>query len=65
MYRHWTAAEIRRLSRLYPKMDNGTLGKRLGRSWAAVQQKALKLGLRKSAAFLSGPECRFQRGMVP
>jgi hypothetical protein len=61
----WTPAEIRRLRRLYPNMENEALGKRLRRSWAAVQQKAMKLGLRKSAAFLRGPECRFQKGMVP
>jgi hypothetical protein len=46
-------------------MGNEALGKRLGRSWSSVQNMAVKRGLRKSAAFLRGPECRFQQGMTP
>jgi hypothetical protein len=65
MARKWYAPSIRKLRKLYPDMENGALGKLLGRSWAGVQQKAIKLGLRKSAAFLRGPACRFQKGMRP
>lgn len=61
MYRHWSPAAIRKLRRLYPNMENGEIGKRLRRSWAAVQQKAGKLGLRKSSAFMA-TVCRFQKG---
>jgi hypothetical protein len=62
---YWTAAEIRKLRRLYPNMENGQLGERLGRSWSAVQNMAVKLQLKKSVAFLNSPACRFQKGAVP
>jgi hypothetical protein len=63
--KYWKPAEINRLIRLYPNMENGALGKRLGRGWASIQQKAIKLGLRKSAAFMASEVCRFQKGMTP
>lgn len=63
--RYWTPAEVRKLRRLYPDMDNGAVGERLARSWSAVQNMAVKLHLRKSAAFMASPACRFQRGMRP
>lgn len=61
--RYWTAAEIRKLRRLYPNMENSAIGKRLRRTWSAVQNRALKLGLRKSPEFMAGHFCRFQNGM--
>jgi hypothetical protein len=63
--RKWTATEIRRLRRLYPNMGNEPIGARLGRTWSAVQNMAVKMGLRKSEAFLRSPECRFQPGAKP
>lgn len=63
--RKWTPADLRSMRRLYPNMENGALGKRLGRTWSAIQNKAGKLGLRKSPDFRAGPDCRFQRGMTP
>ena len=62
MYRHWSPAAIKKLRRLYPNMENGEIGKRLRRTWSAVQNKAVKLGLRKSAKFLASETCRFQKG---
>jgi hypothetical protein len=65
MRKYWTDREIARLRRLYPDSDNGVVGKALGRSWSAVQNMAVKLGLKKSEAFMRSPVCRFQKGMVP
>lgn len=62
MRRYWTTAEIRQLRELYTDMDNETLANALDRSLSSVQNLACKLGLRKSAAFIAGPYCRFQRG---
>lgn len=62
---YWTAASIRKLRRLYPNTENAAIGKRLRRTWSAVQNMANKLGLKKTAGFRSGPDCRFQKGMVP
>lgn len=62
MRRYWTAAEIRKLRRLYPNMENGALGERFGRSWSAIQNMAVKLGLRKSPEFMASPVCRFPKG---
>jgi hypothetical protein len=59
---YWTPADVRALRRLYPNMGNEAIGARLGRTWSAVQNMAVKLGLRKTAAFLRSPECRFQQG---
>lgn len=63
--RKWTAAEIRKLRSLYPRTENVAIGKCLGRTWSAIQNKATKLRLHKSPDFLSGPDGRFQSGMVP
>lgn len=60
--RYWTVAEVRKLRSIYPDMDNEAIGKRLGRTWSAIQQKALKLRLRKSKSFMASPVCRFQKG---
>lgn len=62
MYRYWTAAEIRKLRRLYPNMENVALGERMRRSWSAVQNMAVKLGLKKSPEFMASPVCRFPKG---
>jgi HNH endonuclease len=60
--RAWTTVEVSRLRALYPDMENGAIGAVLGRTWSAVQNMAVKLGLHKSPQFLAGPFCRFQRG---
>lgn len=60
MYRHWSAASLRKLRRLYPNRTEAQLSNALKRSHAAIAGKAHKLGLRKSAAFMA--RCRFQKG---
>lgn len=63
----WTPTALICLRVLYPNVENAALGKRLRprRTWSAVQNMAVKLGLKKSAAFMAGPVCRFQKGMEP
>lgn len=65
MRKYWTTVEIIRLREIYPNRDNSEVGMVLGRTWSAVQNMAVKLGLHKSQAFMSSPVCRFQRGMKP
>lgn len=45
--RYWTKREVARLRSLYPCSSNADVARRLGRTASAVQQKAMKLGLRK------------------
>lgn len=61
--RAWTPAEIRTLHRLYADMPTQQLADRLGRPVGQVYQKAISLGLRKTAEYLAGPAaCRLRRG---
>lgn len=63
----WRPSDIIALRMLYPNNDNETIGRSLvrRRTWSAVQNMAVKLGLKKSPSFLNGPKCRFQKGIVP
>jgi hypothetical protein len=61
--RYWTAAEIRRLRRLYPNTVAPALAKKLRRTRPAVDGMAHKLGLRKSPEFLAAHQ--FPKGMTP
>lgn len=61
--RRWTSAELRRLRKLYPDTKTEKLATEFGRSLSTTYQKARKLGLKKSAAYLASPEaCRLRRG---
>lgn len=61
--RPWTEAELELLRRNYPDSRTEDLAAVLGRSLTTVYQKAIKLGLRKSDAYLASPAaCRLRRG---
>jgi hypothetical protein len=61
--RFWAAGEVKLLRSLYPDMRTDAISARLGRALNTVYAKASALGLRKSAAYLAGPEaCRLRRG---
>ena len=62
MRRFWTTGEFSNLRRLYPDMRNKEIAVALGRTEAAVNVIAWKRGLRKSAAFMASPACRFSKG---
>jgi hypothetical protein len=72
----WTELELNLVRSEYPDTLTRDLAARLGRADSAVHAKAHVLGLRKSAAFLSGPMAhqldghrdngrRFQAGQKP
>lgn len=74
----WTAAELRKLRELYPNHPTADLVPVLGHPLSSVYQRAIRLGLRKSAEYLASPEagrmlpgsqrgaaCRFPKGHVP
>src|SRR3990167_2235174 len=65
MRRYWRTVEIRRLREIYQDMGNEQIGALLGRTWSAVQNLAVKLGLHKSAAFMASPACRWPKGHKP
>lgn len=78
-HRHvWTKPELALLRRQYPGRYTPEIAKALGLALHRVHRKALKLGLRKSAAFrrmqradearrlrVVGVAHRFQKGLVP
>lgn len=53
--RAWTDDEIAELRRRYPDMPTGDLAREMGRTPHSVYEKAHRLGLSKSAAYLGGP----------
>lgn len=63
--RHWTAAEDALLRECYADSHNVDLGAALGRSPAAVLQRALALGLHKAPAYIAEHCRRFKAGMQP
>ena len=63
MRRPWTPAELQHLLRDYPDTPTAELAKRLNRSISQVYNKAGKLGLHKSQAYLDSPAaCRLPNG---
>lgn len=63
MKRFWTNAEIVVLIARYPDTPTQALADRLGRSLTSVFNKALSLGLKKSATYLASPDaCRLRHG---
>ena len=63
--KYWTTLEVRLLRAIYPNTSNPEIGRRLGRTDSAVMIMALKLGLRKSPAFMASAAVRWQRGNRP
>lgn len=61
--RGWTPDDDVRLRAQYADMPTADLARRLGRSPCSVSQRAAKLGLHKSAAYLASPAAsRLRRG---
>lgn len=61
--RFWTAAEESKLRELYPDTSTKKLARILHRSAGKIYQHANRMGLRKSTAYLAGPDaCRLRRG---
>lgn len=61
--RCWSAAEDAQIRRDYPDTPTTDLARRMGRPLTTVYQRARKLGVEKSAAYLASPHaCRLRRG---
>lgn len=59
----WTEMEIAILREKYQDMKSADLAAAMGISLNRLQSKAIKIGLRKSAAYLASPAaCRLRRG---
>lgn len=56
--RRWTEAEDALLRATYPHERTDDLAKRLGRSLTTTYQRAYRLGLEKTAAYLASPAAR-------
>ncbi|CAJ5911510.1 Uncharacterised protein [Burkholderia pseudomallei] len=52
----WSPEELEILKREYPCTHTPTLAKQFGRTPTSVYQKALNIGLRKSAEYMASPE---------
>lgn len=74
--RLWTAEEDATLRQRYPYEQTEVIARALGRTLPATYNRALSMGLRKSAAYLASPAAcrtngrqgmgtRFERGHVP
>lgn len=61
--RYWTEPELEQLRALYSDTPTAEIARLTGRLIGAVYQKALSIGLRKSAAYLSSvAACRLRKG---
>lgn len=61
--RLWTAAEDAKMRALFPDTKTEDLARVIGRTYSSTCQRARKLGLKKSAAYLASPAaCRLRRG---
>lgn len=59
----WRAEDDARLRQLYPDTPTQDVARQMGRTLASTYNRALKLGLSKSAAYLESPAaCRLRRG---
>jgi hypothetical protein len=65
MPRYWTAAEDALLRECYADSHNADLATVLGRTPAAVLQRALTLGLRKTQEYMAAHCHRFRPGQQP
>lgn len=64
MKRPWTNAELTKLRREYPDRQTRPIARELSRSESSVYQRAVKLGLRKSASYLASPEAHRLNGVI-
>ena len=64
-YKWWTTSETARFIRLYPHAPNTELAKIFGRSAPSMAQKAIKLGIVKSDAFMAKQSGRFEKYNEP
>lgn len=62
--RPWTKRELAVLRREYPHRQTKLIATKLGRSASTTYQKAIKLGLRKSAEYLASPAARRLDGKI-
>jgi hypothetical protein len=61
--RLWSAADDAAMWTIYPNTPTAAIARHLRRSVASVYQRARLLGLKKSEAYLAGPDaCRLRRG---
>jgi hypothetical protein len=66
MTKNWTTEEDARLRELYPDLANKEIAAMMGRGENAVRQRAFKLGIRKSAQYLSDCNAgKFQKRNTP
>lgn len=63
--RYWNTVELRELRELYPYTSAAALCERFGRSRSALKNIAVKLGLKKSPAFMASAAVRWQPGNRP
>lgn len=73
--RYWTAAELKRVAKLYPDHPTKEIAKEIGRTVLSTYQAAQKLGLTKTAEFRKsycfqkgsqiGAQSRFVKGQTP
>jgi hypothetical protein len=56
MKKPWSPEDVAWLKREYPNSHTPTLAKQMGRGVSGVYQKALGLGLKKSAEYLASPQ---------
>jgi hypothetical protein len=60
---HWSEAELALLASMYPDCHTADVAEWVGHTLTATYQRALAIGLRKSAEYLaSDTACRIQRG---
>lgn len=65
MSKAWTAQQVEWLRDLYPDTSNAQIAKLLGRTEPSVLQKAIKLGLKKSAEYLETKPGCFSKCIKP
>lgn len=63
--RHWNAIDVQLLREFYPDWPTWMLARYFKRPLYSVHNKAHALGLRKSAAYLAGPDCHRKNGHEP
>lgn len=61
--RYWTDQEIEALRAEYPHVKTERLAEKLGRNERSVWNKAIELGIKKTAEYFASPDaCRLRRG---
>jgi hypothetical protein len=65
MQKPWTPEDDRTMRALYPTTHNVDLGQLLGRTEPSISNRAVKLGLRKTAEYLQHSSTRFKPQQKP